>query len=246
MVSGPPRPVTARLETRPVWAGPLLWTVPLWFFLVLVPAQNQGGVLMGTVLVIGLYVFSLAINLRNWFLKPEKVHYLSLEEDGLFYIQGRTARLLPYEDITGVRHVAPPKAFLRWRVPSEWPGCELFFPDAAALRIPEDSLNYPAFCRMLLQITFPIRYAPYAQLLNRDGYAAFGQSWVTEAGLQKSTGVLIPWEKIHALTVSKGQIRYRPMEQFGSPVFCPVDEVPNLDVFFSLGMSLATRRRRLV
>lgn len=240
---GPPRPHQARFDFRPYWVVPCLLVGVTWLLMgVLLPDL----LLKISLVLLVVLLISILLGFRHWFTDSDSIHGLSLESDGIWVARGGAGILYPYQDIHLIHHPKT-KSGLKWfRWQGDWPFTVVHFKNGQTLEIPRDLKNHTAFVKNLMQISFPFRYEPYARAVNQDGQVTMGVLVLSEAGLIGRTPALVPWEKIHALYLWQNQLRYRPMEQFGNPVLCQIAELVDMDVLFSLAMSLATRRRRMV
>ncbi len=240
---GPPRPVAGKLDRRA-----FLWTgagaaLALW----LVLAVLAGLPLSLSFLLSGAAGTTLALGLWWRRLRDGTPHVFSLDEDGLFVMDGTTARLVPYGDMEQLVCLTPSRRLKARTVTAQptWPLMAVVLNTGQQLAVPDDMVNRDELQRLLALTTFSRRYHRHATTLNQQEQVTLGQITLTPEGIHPWGQQALPWEQLHALNATVSHLRWRPMTGFTHPILCNVEKVTDIDVLFSLAMSLATRKRRL-
>ncbi len=243
---GPPRELWAKPPGTAA-AAALAWGLGGWFVYAL-SGLFPGPVALALGGLTGLVVF-----LRNqwrWRANRHAPHAWGLFADGLFLIGHDWARLIPFEDITHLKCLRPQgshKAFAAAGILA-WPLMAVELKSGEVFAVPANLHNREAFQHALSLATFALRYPPYAQTLNRDQQVSLGGITLTPAGVLKNVSPdhpAVPWRGMHLLTAGQRWIRYRPLQGVANPILCAVEDVDDIDVFFSLALSLCARERRL-
>lgn len=243
---GPPRELWAKPPNTAVM-GALVWGLAGWLVFSL-SGLFSGPVALALGGLTGLLVF-----LRNhwrWRGNTQAPHAWGLFADGLFLIGHDWARLVPFEDITHLKCLRPQgshKAFAAAGILA-WPLMAVELKSGELFAVPANLLNREAFQHALSLATFALRYPPYAQALNRDQQVSLGGISLSAVGVTKNISPEhppMPWRGMHLLTAGQRWIRYRPLQGVANPILCAVEDVDDIDVFFSLALSLCARERRL-